>query len=236
MTVQSVPPAPWILAIDTGTSEIVVAGGNLDGSVILVIRQPAGYRHGELLLSTVERLLAETGLRREHLRGIVVGTGPGAFTGLRVGLATAKTLAHALGLPIVGVSTASALIHAAAAIRAAPDRPASDIVLLVPAGPRDRVIVRDGEAPRLLVDAAELVQVDAAALVAVDLDGRAPEDAVAWGTAARQCLGAAVLEIGAERLHMNLLDDPELLVPDYVTLPRGIRATTGAIEWSHDPR
>ena len=44
-------------------------------------------------------------IRRSRLTGIVVGTGPGAFTGLRVGLATAKGLAHGLGIPIVGVST-----------------------------------------------------------------------------------------------------------------------------------
>lgn len=225
----------WILAMDTGTSEIVVAAGDLDGAVIASIAEPAGFRHGELLLLTVERLLADTGLDRGHLRGIAVGTGPGAFTGLRVGLATAKTLAHAMGVPLFGIGTADALIQAAAG-PGMPTQPEESIVLLLPAGPRDRVIVRDGEAPRMLTDETELATVDPARLVAVDLEGRAPEAAVARGTTARSRLGAELIRIGAERLRSGPADDPELLVPNYVTLPRGIRATTGAIEWSHDPR
>lgn len=225
----------WILGIDTGTSEIVVGAGDLDGAVIASLSEPAGFRHGELLLMTVERLLADTGLARGQLRGIAVGTGPGAFTGLRVGLATAKTLAHAMRVPLFGISTANALIRAAAGPGiAAP--PEESIVLLLPAGPRDRVIVRDGEAPRMLLDEAELEAVDPACLVAVDLDGRAPRAAVARGAAACGLLGATLIRIGAERLRSGPSDDPELLVPNYVTLPRGIRATTGAIEWSQDPR
>ena len=61
------------------------------------------------------------------MAAIVVGTGPGAFTGLRVGIATAKGMAHALGVPIVGVSTADALLAGRwPGFRAAcspPDRP-----------------------------------------------------------------------------------------------------------------
>ena len=229
-------PRPWILAIDTGTSRIVVAAGNLDGSVVRVFSEPAGFRHGELLLMTVDRLLAEAGLHREQIQGIVVGTGPGAFTGLRVGLATAKTMAHALGLPLIGVSTGSALIRAAAGHVAGHETPDSSLVLLVPAGPRDRVIVRNGEAPRILGDPGELEHLSGESLVAVDLEARAPEAAVAWGAAAHRQLGAALLEIGAQRLQLGQYDDPELLVPDYVTLPRGVRASSGAIEWSHDAR
>lgn len=236
MTVVSDPMRPWILAIDTGTSEIVVAAGNLDGSVIAAHHEPAGFRHGELLLATVERLTSETGLRREALSGIVAGTGPGAFTGLRVGLATAKTLAHALGVPLFGVGTAAALIRAAARPGEALPLAEREVVLLLPAGPRDRVIVRDGAAPRILADEAELMTVDSSRLVAVDLDTRAPGPAVARGVAAHGLLAAALIEIGAERLRSGEADDPELLVPDYVTLPRGIRASTGAIEWSTDPR
>ncbi|MBI2762623.1 MAG: tRNA (adenosine(37)-N6)-threonylcarbamoyltransferase complex dimerization subunit type 1 TsaB [Chloroflexi bacterium] len=236
MTMVSDPRRPWILAIDTGTSEIVVAAGGLDGSVIAASREPADFRHGELLLATIERLMEETGLGRGSLRAIVVGTGPGAFTGLRVGLATAKTLAHAFEVPLFGVGTAAALIRAAARSAEGPSVAERDVVLLLPAGPRERVIVRDGMAPRILAEEGELATIDSSRLVAVDLDTRAPDPAIARGAAARGMLAATLMEIGAARLRSGQADDPALLVPDYVTLPRGIRASTGAIEWSNDPR
>jgi len=233
---------PWLLAIDTGTSKIVVGAGRLDGSLVRVLDWPAGYRHGELLLAGIEQLLAETGLSRSDIAGIVVGTGPGAFTGLRVGLATAKTMAHALGLPLIGVSTGEALLHAARSIADKVGEPdagggeAGDPVLLLPAGPRDRVLVRHAEAPRLLPAGSDPDDWDERALVAVDLEGRAPAPAVRRGEGARVGLGAALLEIGAERLRADETDDVVRLVPEYVTLPRGIRAGTGEIAWSRDPR
>jgi tRNA threonylcarbamoyladenosine biosynthesis protein TsaB len=217
---------PWLLAIDTGTSNIVVAAGAPDGSLIKVLEWPAGYRHGEQLLAGVEQLLAETGLSRDRLVGVVVGTGPGAFTGLRVGLATAKTLAHALGLPIAGVGTGEALLEADVEATA----------LLLPAGPRDRVLVRRGAPPELLAGGAEPVLPGGVELVAVDLDGRAPESAVRRGAAAARGLGPALLAMGAARLRAGTGDDVETLVPEYVTLPRGVRASSGEISWSHDPR
>lgn len=214
-----------------------MGAGRLDGSLIRVLDWPAGYRHGELLLAGIERLLAETGLSRSDIAGIVVGTGPGAFTGLRVGLATAKTMAHALGLPIVGVSTGEALLHAARSIAGQAGEPhADDPVLLLPAGPRDRVLVRRAEAPRHLPAGSDPGDWDERALVAVDLEGRAPALAVRRGEGARDGLGASLLEIGAERLRADEADDVVRLVPEYVTLPRGIRAATGEIAWSRDPR
>lgn len=226
----------WLLAIDTGTSQIVVAAGDLDGTVLAVLGEPAGYRHGELLLANVSLLLARMGLERSGLKGIIVGTGPGAFTGLRVGLATAKTLAHGLGLPIVGIGTALALIRAAARREAEPAPADSPVVLLMPAGPRDRLIVTAVAPPRMLVDDGELERLDPASLVAVDLEDRAPADAVARGVEAHRRLGESLLALGVERLRAGSVDDPEQLVPEYVTLPRGVTATVGAIEWSNDKR
>lgn len=227
---------PWVLAMDTGTSQIVVAAGELDGRVVAVLGEPAGYRHGELLLATVDDMLARTGLERRGLKGIIVGTGPGAFTGLRVGLATAKTMAHGLGIPIVGIGTALGLIHAAAGNGSAPTLPESSIVLLMPAGPRDRLIVTSAAAPRMLVGDGELDGLDPAIIVAVDLEDRAPNDAVARGVVAHRGLGASLVALGSERLRAGSVDDPEQLVPEYVTLPRGVTATVGAIEWSNDKR
>src|SRR5664279_5931942 len=98
-----------LLAIDTATSQIVVAlerpGGRAE-----VAAWPAGQRHGEELLTALDGLLQRLAVRLDMLGGIVVGTGPGAFTGLRVGLATAKGLAQALAIPIIGIPTSAALL------------------------------------------------------------------------------------------------------------------------------
>src|SRR5215510_11359156 len=102
------------LAIDTATTRIVVATGSLNGTVLATAEWPAGYRHGETLLPAIERVLAEGSLARDAIEAVIVGTGPGTFTGLRVGIATAKGIAHGLGRPIVGVPTGAALIAAAA--------------------------------------------------------------------------------------------------------------------------
>jgi tRNA threonylcarbamoyladenosine biosynthesis protein TsaB len=61
------------------------------------------------VLEDADQLFRESGADRRELTGIAVGTGPGSFTGLRVGLATARGLAFALGVPVAGVSTLEAL-------------------------------------------------------------------------------------------------------------------------------
>jgi len=223
----------WLLAIDTGTSRIIVAAGAPDGRLVQALDWPAGHRHGERLLPGVEQLLAETRLELADLAGLVVGTGPGAFNGLRVGLATAKTLAHARGLPIVGIGTGAALLRAA---RPAIEDPAGELVLLLPAGPHDRVEVRPEREPRLLPGGSEPDLGPADVVVAVDLAGRAPEAAILRGELALAGLAGALIELGARRLADGAADDPALLVPEYVSLPRGVRATGGEIEWSHGPR
>ena len=230
-----------ILAIDTATSVAVVALGDGEGRLIAEEPWVAGYRHGEELLPRVRRLLASSNVALTDLTAIVVGTGPGAFTGLRVGIATAKGLAHALGCPIVGVSSGEALIDATAgvtdALAAAAEAPdARPIALLLPAGPSDRVLVRPGQEARLLPGGTDPDLSAGEVLVAVDLADRAPAGATARGERARAGVGSALIRIGAARLAAGEVDDLARLVPEYVTLPRGVRASTGEVAWSRDPR
>jgi tRNA threonylcarbamoyl adenosine modification protein YeaZ len=240
-----------ILVIDTATSQAVVGLGESSGGHdgpdgpaggIAVRTWPVRHQHGETLLPTLTAFLAEQGATLADLRGIVVGTGPGAFTGLRVGLATAKGLAHGLGLPIVGVSTAEALLEAARASGDAGDADAggaaaaTSLLLLLPAGPNDRVAVRSGGSPELLPGGEEPTIDVRDRIVAVDLEGRAPADAVARGDAARDGLATALFRLGAARLAAGEPDDLAGLVPEYVTLPRGIRASSGEVTWSRDHR
>lgn len=215
-----------ILAIDSATTRVVVAVGSLSGDLIDATDWPAGYRHGETLLPAIAALLEKLELAPAAVAAIVVGTGPGAFTGLRVGIATAKGMAHALGVPIVGVSTADALLAGAP----------RDAVLLLPAGPADRLVVELGRPARLVPAGEDPGVPSGATLVALDLAGRAPDDALERGESARAGLGASLLAIGAARLAAGDVDDLADLVPDYVTLPRGVRAEGGEVSWSHDPR
>jgi tRNA threonylcarbamoyl adenosine modification protein YeaZ len=220
-----------ILALDTATTRVVIAVGLPDGEPIGMTTWEAGHRHGEQLLPSIGRLLGEANIRRSRLQGVIVGTGPGAFTGLRVGLATAKGLAHGLGLPIAGVSTGEALLAAAAFHEGFP---VARGVLLLPAGPSDRTLVRHGRPPRQLPGGEEPDLEDGDVLVAVDLEGRAPDEAVARGAAARDRLGHELLRIGGERLAAGAPDDLATLVPEYVTLPRGVSQPAGEVAWSHD--
>lgn len=231
-------PAPIgpILAFDTATTVAVVALGGADGGVVAESAWTAGYRHGEELLARVDALLAGAGVALAGLGGIVVGTGPGAFTGLRVGLATAKGLAHGLGIPLVGVPTRQALQAATEAALAATGAIARPVALLLPAGPSDRLLVEPGGAATLLPGGIEPALDPAWTVAALDLDGRAPVAALALGEAARSGLAAALLAIGAGELSAGRPSDLASLVPEYVTLPRGVREEVGAMAWSRDPR
>ncbi len=215
-----------ILAFDTATTVAVVALGTTDGELLGSSAWTAGYRHGEELLGRIDALLAEAGVRLTDLGAIAVGTGPGAFTGLRVGLATAKGLAHGLAVPIVGVPTASALLAAVT------DDPGA--VLIMPAGPNERLLVRAGVA-ELLAHGTEPDLPVGTTLVAVDLPGRAPAAAIALGDVARAGLAAAIVRLVAGRIRSGATDDLAGLVPEYVSLPRGVTSLTGAVEWSRGP-
>ncbi len=114
--------------------------------------------------------------------------------------------------------------------------PAGHGVLLLPAGPSDRILVREGVAPALLPADREPELDPADVLVAVDLDGRAPPEALARGGSARDALAAELLRLGGARLAAGDVDDLARLVPEYVTLPRGVAAMSGEVAWSHDPR
>jgi tRNA threonylcarbamoyl adenosine modification protein YeaZ len=215
-----------LLAIDTSGMDALVALGKADGTLVAERRWAAGYRHGEELLTRIDEMLKSEGVALAALAGVVVGTGPGAFTGLRVGLATAKALARELAIPIAGVATSEALLEAAAV------GDGKRAVLLLPAGPSDRVVVAGGVAT--LVKGGEEPRVEPGSLlVAVDLPDRAPADALVRGVQAEAGLSTALLKLGARKLEAGG-DDVALLVPEYVTLPRGVPVVKGEVRWSRD--
>ncbi len=213
-----------IIAIDTSGTNALVVLGEADGTLLAERRWVAGYRHGEALLTRIDEIMAATGVTLANLSGVVVGTGPGAFTGLRVGLATAKGLARGLEIPIAGVATSEALLLAAGAGRA---KEATRSALLLPAGPSDRVVVFDGKAS--LLRGGEEPDLDPGTmLVAVDLPDRAPAEALALGRQAEEGLAEALLRLGVARLAAGG-DDVARLVPESVTLPRGVLIAKGEV-------
>jgi tRNA threonylcarbamoyladenosine biosynthesis protein TsaB len=107
-----------LLGLDTATPAL---------SAALVERRPSGDRvldrgtveppitHSSVLPSLLEGMLAKAGARLDDLAAMVVGLGPGSFTGLRIGLATAKGLCWAARIPLVGASSLGSMALAASA-------------------------------------------------------------------------------------------------------------------------
>ena len=102
-----------LLAFDTATPYVTVALHDGE-TVVAEVRSEQRMKHGEQLAPLIQRVLDETGLVRQDLTAIAVGTGPGPFTGLRVGLVTARTLALVLEIPAYGVCSLDAIALEAA--------------------------------------------------------------------------------------------------------------------------
>lgn len=104
-----------ILGLDTATAVTTVALAEIEGgrcSVLVERDHVDPRRHGEVLPVQIDAVLADAGVEPNELGLLAVGTGPGAFTGLRVGLATAGAMGLALGIPVHGVCTLDTLAWA----------------------------------------------------------------------------------------------------------------------------
>lgn len=100
-----------LLVFDTSSPSVSVAllGGEGGDEVLVELTSEQEMRHGEQLAPLIEQALEQAGATRLDLTAIGVGVGPGPFTGLRVGLVTARTLAFVLDLPVYGVCSLDAL-------------------------------------------------------------------------------------------------------------------------------
>lgn len=190
-----------LLALDTATPAVTVALHD-GSSVVAASSQVDARRHGELLLPAVDRVLADAGLRLDAVTGIVVGVGPGPYTGLRVGLMTADTFGLALGVPVHGVCTLDGLAYESG-IEGGPfvvatDARRKEVYWARYADPRTRLTDAAVDRPADIADAvAGLPAVGAGALLYPETfpDARAPEHVSAASLAS---LAAEKLAAGEE--------------------------------------
>jgi tRNA threonylcarbamoyladenosine biosynthesis protein TsaB len=93
-----------ILGIETATERVSVSIGGHEG-VIGLFEVTKGRRHAETLVPAIEFLCQRSGIELDEISVIAVDVGPGLFTGMRVGLSSAKAFAQALRIPMIGISS-----------------------------------------------------------------------------------------------------------------------------------
>jgi tRNA threonylcarbamoyl adenosine modification protein YeaZ len=125
-----------LLAFDTATPAVTVALRGEEG-VLAEHTEVDARRHGELLAPAIERVLAAAGRSRAELTAVAVGVGPGPFTGLRVGLMTARALGDALEIPVHGVCTLDILAAAVLAHTGSGSGPGRDFAVATDARRRE---------------------------------------------------------------------------------------------------
>jgi tRNA threonylcarbamoyladenosine biosynthesis protein TsaB len=208
-----------LLAIETSArgSDVAV----VRGEAVLAERRSEAPNVAAYLLDEVEQALAAAGATLRDLGGVACGLGPGAFTGLRVGLATAKGLAYALGLPLCGVPSLEAL-----ALRAAPQAGGRILAPVVDA--RRGEVYAAAYGPDLSPRLEECVRTPEAL---AQILGALPGAVVAFGEGALQF--EAILGV-------PVLGDPDLALPGarevgVLAARRWDRAVSGAALWALAP-
>lgn len=190
-----------ILALDTSSS-VAVAVLSEAGDVLAAASSDESRRHAELLAPMVTAALADAGVDRRDLTAVVAGTGPAPFTGLRVGLVTARTLALALAIPVWGVPSLDAL-----AVRGAAG-----------AAPGTRIVAVTDARRREVYWASYRVADDGTVAVTEGPDIATPAALLESG----RLSGALVVGRGAllHRAELGLPDEPTVLDPDPADLGR----------------
>lgn len=101
-----------ILGVDTATALTTVALCGGDGEELASAEHKDPRHHAEVLPRLTRQVLADADISASEIGLVAVGVGPGPFTGLRVGVAFARSLAHALGIPVVGAVTLDVMARA----------------------------------------------------------------------------------------------------------------------------
>jgi tRNA threonylcarbamoyladenosine biosynthesis protein TsaB len=97
-----------ILCIETSTSVCSVALSR-DGKLLFMREISDGYMHAEKLLPFISEIITESGIKKKDIQAVAVSSGPGSYTGLRIGVSAAKGLCYALDIHLISVSTLQSL-------------------------------------------------------------------------------------------------------------------------------
>ncbi len=217
-----------LLSIDTsgkqGSIALARAGehsGDGDDIEIIEVSPLAGGTFSAQLVPQIAALLSSFGFTRYNIEALAVASGPGSFTGLRIGLAAAKALAEVLSKPIAAVSLLEACVVSSGAqgkIMAALDAGRNEVYVgeyEVPAVPRD--VPAENPRERLLTSAEFLVQ--GAGWKIVTPDSALAEAAGAGGLTVATLspiTAAAIARIGWRKLHSGETVTPDQLEANYI--------------------
>jgi tRNA threonylcarbamoyladenosine biosynthesis protein TsaB len=206
---QMVPGTQLVLGIDTcgPTGSVALAHLSETGVEMLVQTMLEGRTYSATLISSMSGLLQQYGLALHQVSCIVVVSGPGSFTGVRVGLSAAKGLAEGAGLPLLAVSRLAVLAHKAGVPDAALDAHRHEVFL--------RLHEREGLAGR-----AELAAESAPPSIAVADDAAMVLITAAWPNAQIVRMeppsAADAIHYAEPRLKDRSYDDPILLDGHYL--------------------
>jgi tRNA threonylcarbamoyladenosine biosynthesis protein TsaB len=200
-----------VLAIDTATTRVSAAIGDR-GALLGEVSLAGGRRHAELLAPAIRYLCDELDVSPVRLAAIAVDVGPGLFTGLRVGVTTAKTMAYALRVPVVGIASLDLVAY--------------------PLRHSSRLVVTVLDARRHEVFCASYRPVPGGVQRVSEYEVRHPAELVAELEAGTDELLLAGDGVDAYRDEFASLDHAELAGPDYVapSLAALVQLATARVE------
>ena len=215
----------YALAFDTANEVVAIGLGKLDAAscginLAASLEVEAHRASNTQLLPRIDALLTEAGVSRDQIACVCVGRGPGSFTGVRIAMATAKGIASALGVALVGVSSLDVV-----AWNAWSDGVRGPLAVVADAMRREVYPVR------YEVDEAGVRRLDADRVVKAQL---AAEELAASGAPASNALGEGVgVDVDVDPVILQLAGDglkkyAELFEPAGVLLPENLWAPTGA--------
>jgi tRNA threonylcarbamoyladenosine biosynthesis protein TsaB len=210
------------LAIDAADDNPGIALA-VDGVVGMMATWATNRNHSVELLPNIERLLSEAGRTKRHIDAVFVDLGPGGYAALRVGVSIAKALAHALGVPIVGVGRLELDAYAVA-----PEARGRRIVAMHRAGRGEAAwgAYRGGDgswteeaAPRIGKAAKFAAFISATDIVTGEFDADVVTAAGASVATPHEHRVVALAALGHQRLATWRADDATALVPLYLRAP-----------------